>query len=543
MISGRNTLHRIDAALKDVRDRIGVAAREASAENQRLVELRQREAALHNRFAAVRLESLGADENGVDALDRVDRQAESLLDQHEAHITAMERSRDDAERALSDAEDERIRLEDDLNKRMEDHEAAASETRERLARDPAYEKLADAVESANAIVDHAASKHEVALADRTEKGKPYEADPLFTYLRNRKFATNDYRGGPLTTMLDRWVAGLIKYRDARLNYERLLEIPERLEEHLGACVEKADALADDLEAMERQALTDDGVDSLRDAVAKARASIEMLDEKITTLEQAHQEAVSTLADAVKGDTGPLAEARTLLIQTISTMPIPDLKVLAAETLSPEDDIVVEELAQHRLDRFALEDSEKAATRVMETQRRALSDLQRLRQRFKGARFDSHQSAFKSAEMIEILLSDFARGALGVDEVWKRLRQNHQVQRRDWHDDFGGDPWRDGFGLPQRRGRASGGSAGPLPDLGRTIAREIERELGRELGRLGRRGGGLGGSWGGGGTRWPSQRTRTRRRSRRVSRPPRISFPRSGGGGRRGGGGFRTGGGF
>ena len=552
MIAGREALREIDDALKAARETVRLAGDEAQDAQQDLVEIRQAEAKIFSQITDIRLTSMGAGEDGIDALKRVDRQAAELIAQHDTHIEKLENARDQAADRVSDLEDEREKNEEALVKLIEKHETASNKTREKLEKDANYLSLCDAVEKANAIVDHAASKREVALADRTEKGKPYENDPLFSYLWERQYATKAYRAGPITRMLDGWVAKLIRYRDARLNYERLLDIPVRLGEHLDAVEEKAANIAAEVEAYERKALERDGVDALRDRVNETREHRDQVDRDLDIAEQAHMESVEALTAAVKGDDGPLQKARDLINQVLQEKSVPDLKILAAETRTLEDDRLVETLADLRLDRFSIEDSVKSHKSRLTGAQRNLQELEKIRRRFKHSRFDSYQSEFKSADLIRLLLSDFSRGTLGAHDVWRRIEKAHRTRRRDWHDDFGGDGWRDGFGLPGQhsKGRSSGSSWGGHTDwgrLGRDITREIERELGRELGDL-LGTGGLGRSRG---------RAKPRRRSRR--RPRSISMPRSGHrsrssrrsggrsggsrGGRRGGGGFRTGGGF
>ena len=80
-----------------------------------------------------------------------------------------------------------------------------------------------------------------AKADQQEKGAPYRADPLFTYLWDCKYGTSAYKANPLTRFLDNWVARLCDFQSARKNYWMLQEIPERLDEHAKALRSKADA--------------------------------------------------------------------------------------------------------------------------------------------------------------------------------------------------------------------------------------------------------------------------------------------------------------
>ena len=559
MSSGRKALHAIDSAIKEARERTSLASQAAEAAQATLTDLRRTETSAYSQIADIRLASLGDKEDGLDALGRLDRDATRLIEQHDAHTETLEKARIEAAQALERAEAARREGEEKLELAVEAHEAAAEKTRNRLENDADYQARAQNLEKANAIVDHAASKREVALQDRAQKGKPYEDDPLFHYLWDRQFATSDYRAGPLTTMLDRWVARLIKYRDARLNYERLLDLPERLGEHLNYVESEAEKLALDIEAYERKALEDDGVTALRDKVDGARKDIEAFDQNIRTAEDAYHKSVAALDGAASGQEGPLAQARALLNDAIAERSIPDLKILAAETLTPEDDALVEELAELRLERFALEDEIRNSAKRLKRDQRILSDMEKIRRRFKQARFDSHQSEFKNPNLTGLLMDDLVRGAIDRNEAWRKIERNHRVRRRDWQDDFGGDSWRDGFGLPGSRTPRQGQSGGTnWSRVGRDISREIERELGRSLGR------GMGGSLDlddlvdlgemlGGGT-GNSGRTRTRnrrstrpyrRRPRRtINRAPRTRTTRRSRPSRsRGGGGFKTGGGF
>ena len=81
------------------------------------------------------------------------------------------------------------------------------------------------------MLDAAQRKAAQAENDLEQKRKPYEADPLFMYLWNRGFGTPRYRAAPVVRYLDRKVARLIGFDDARRNYAVLLDLPVRLREH------------------------------------------------------------------------------------------------------------------------------------------------------------------------------------------------------------------------------------------------------------------------------------------------------------------------
>ena len=199
-----------------------------------------------------------------------------------------------------------------------------------------------------------------------------------------------------------------------------------------------------------------------------------------------------------------------MAREIADMSMPDLRFLAAETPEPEDDQLVDELIRLKRERLELEETRKAAARSAGRMRQQLTELEKVRRKFKAARFDSPYSTFRGNGLIETLLSDYLRAALTKDELWRRLQRAHRTRQRDWETDFGGDEWRDVFGLPDRWG-----------------------STGSPRGRSGHA------DWSGGGKR---------RRIRHIPRAPRPRVPFSSGGGmsgggRSGGGGFTTGGGF
>jgi hypothetical protein len=506
MTSGREALAQIDVAIAAARKTLAQASDAAASDARAVAELDQRQIEIYLNLAEMRLIHLMTDANSGGSLGGVDRKAEELINAHESAVADLANARDAAHIELERLEAARAQAEAAVAAAVHRHDEAAKATRARLDREPAYRENAEAVDAFNAMAARAEQKLGIAREDRTKKGAAYEADTLFAYLQRRKFATSEYRAFPLFAMLDGWVARLIRYREHRLNYQRLIEIPERIAEHVERLKAEAANAAASLEEIERAALERDGVGELRDVVGKARALVETLDAQIADAEANHKSLVERHADAAAGKAGPLAEARKLLADALSRIAVPDLKVLAAETASPEDDRLIDALVRARRERIEIEEARRAAVSSLDRQGKALSDLEAVRRRFKSARYDSPYSDFSGRDLIAVLVSEFLRGAIGRDDLWRRIERGHQTRRRDWDNDLGGDEWRDTFGLPDNWGGSMGGSWGG--------------------GRMGRGGG----NWGGGPVI-------------RAPRPPRAPRMPSGMGGGARRGGFRTGGGF
>ena len=509
MTSGRDVLHRIDASIAEARQSVAETGRAAAERSSRLAAIERKEAEAYRAIAAIRLDLLQSDDLNR-SLGGADEKAEALIARHEQHLAELARALAEARSRIEHLESERRRREEALEQAVEAHDRAVDETNERLETDEEYLARAAALEKANAIVERAEAKLALARADRAEKGAPYEADPLFSYLWDRKFATKDYRAFFLFAALDRWVARLIRYRDAKLNYERLLELPERLAEHAERVEKAAADIEASIEAYEREALERDGVGKLRDSASAARKALEEIDGEIANAEAKHQRVAREHAETAAGRGGPLHEARLILANALTEKSIPDLKVLAAETLTLEDDARVDELIGLRRERMEIEEYGRSLSRTVSRQTGVLAELETLRRRFKTARYDSPYSEFPDRGVVSVLLAELLRGAIRESDAWRRLRKAQRRRKRDWSDDFGGDEWRGGFGLPQDWGNKDWGSKD------------------------------WGGDWSGRGAprvRFPRPPRKPRLpRTPRTPRSPRVRFPKRGGG-------FKTGGGF
>ena len=134
-----------------------------------------------------------------------------------------------------------------------------------------------------------------------------------------------------------------------------------------------------------------------------------------------------------------------------------MRWLASQTQSLKDDDAVAALIALEDEADDLEDEEEDARALLARYRRSLEDLERVRRRFKEARYDAPASQFPTGDLLGSILAQIIGGALSSDDLWDYLRRGQRTVRRHADFDFGGDEWMDGFRTPQRRsGRSSGG---------------------------------------------------------------------------------------
>lgn len=505
-ISGRDALQQLDSRLVRLRGRLNDAIQAADSIDGRLGEIQSHRVSALQRLADMRLDVI--QDADIKDLDRLHRQALELLHSHANYIEEERQAIETASGKIADLETKRAELSVAHHAIETKIEAKLEQIEETLKNDTAYIGLVEAYEDADAIAERAEQKLAVAIDEREEKSAAYLNDPLFSYLWERGFGTTEYEGGGLFKMFDGWIAKLCKYQGARPNYARLNDITDWLGDHSEATKDAAATAKTLLETAERKAIEDAGIPADEEKADSLRAEMIQIDEDITHAEARHTERTERHARTLIGEDGPARQARKLLERGLQTMSMPDLRMLAAETVSLDDDEIVNDLVSLRTEEMSLElETERvseAPTRLGEE----LGAFEALRRRFKDARFDSDTALIKIA-LFDDALSNLASGRTSVSRALKQIHQS--VRRREKRT-------RNGFG-----GRRSG-SDFQIYDILEVIAEEAMRS--------GMGGGGIGGGGIGGG--------RSRRRS---SFPTRKRSTRRSSKSRKRGGGFKTGGGF
>ncbi len=522
-LNGREALAILDDQLGRLRQSLAAALADADGVESRRAAIQREQAAAYGALAALQLDLVQAGKDGA-VFGQLEASARALTDRHAAFVASEHAALEAAAADLKRLEQKRAELAARRDAAIAAYEAKVADAEASLKGSAAYVSLVEAADEARAVTQRAQQKLELARKDRTEKGAPYEQDALFSYLWKRKFRSPEYKGDGIIRMLDGWVAGICRYDQAFLNYQRLTELPDRIAEHavfVAGLEDKAEAAL--VEAEER-AMRDAGVGALQAEADTLKAEIERCDAEIAAAEEHHRETARRHEAALKEEAGPAVEARELLAAELRKASFPDLRVLAAETVDVEDDRIVDQLVRLRAEEMSLDlDAGKRLIRPG-VLREDLARLEALRRQFKEARFDSPY-AIMSRAAFDDMMSGLMKGDADVRGSLRNLSRSIRRAEPQAHPDFGGRGRSDTIGLPDIFGGMIGGVLGE-------VLEEVIEEVARETTR--------GGGGYGSGPIFPGPPKRSSRSSSSGGR----SFPSGGGrGGGRRGGGFKTGGGF
>lgn len=358
MIEGRDLARRIDARKDQLwRDERRLAAVVEDA-GRLQTKARADEAQAWSQLAEMRL--AGDADILKGRIDASAREATAILERRARRI-------DEARSRISELEGqaETLASEHDHAARLaaDAVETAARKRREAVEALEHDEDCRSAAAAVGALEAQAAKAGEKAEAARTElegKSKPYLAEPMFAYLWERGYGTSSYAARGLARTLDRWVAGLVGYDTARVDFRNLNEIPRRLATH-------TDRLRSDLAAARSELDRASRVHTAEaeEADAEARrleADAEAVGLRLEALRDALGRHGRELLKAADRRDSDWLSAAAALGRSMAGESLARIEKAAAETPEPEDDLLV---AKIREARSRLAEAERVSTTASE----------------------------------------------------------------------------------------------------------------------------------------------------------------------------------
>ena len=490
MISGRQVLASIDQTMNKARSNVDHVGKEIESISRRLHDQQKLRTEEFRQLARLRLGTL-ADNSLVQHIDEAEKQAIALLDQRTKALERLSLDVEGLEKTLLEMDITRQQQLEILEATAAKVDTAEAQTQKRLDADSTYQQQRNLTQAAERKAHHANEKAVRSDEERQQKSLSYQQDVLFMYLWQRQYGLPEYRANMLTRWLDGKIAKLVGYTDARANYSRLNEIPERLQQH-AATLEAAALLEfEALKQLDTLAREADGIPALTQRMTDEQTRLDSIDSSIEQLGSNLQTLKAARAKYATGEDEFSTRAVNYLAAEYQRDDLKELRRDAMSTPFPDDDLIISRLMDRESQLQQLDSSIKDLRDIIHQNQKQLNEIESLRTDFKRNKLDRPGSQFTDKAMIALMLNQLINGIMDRKRVWTVLQEQQYYQPQNSDTTFGSGGY----------GRGSVWNGG-LDD--------IAREIGRGIGR-----GGFGGGFGG----------------------------RSGGGRSSGGGGFRTGGGF
>lgn len=503
MLSGRKALSNIDQTLASVRNEAVRLDRQLSQLTGQVTLGQRRRLTLLQQIAEVRLDEIERGELKL-AFDHADSAVVDILEHRESAIEKLHRLIETLNSEIQQSELDREELFLRSNGVSEELVQLEAKVQAELKMTQPYLDQYQAAQNAESVSEEAELKVEQANEDFAEKAKPYQDDSLFMYLYERGFGTTEYSGGLFTRFMDGWVAKLISYESARVNFWNLNEIPKRLTGHADRVAELADKEMMALQQLEKDALEAAGCNELESTLQSLRIDVDSHDDALEAKEEELNNALSERALFNAGDDDFMHQCIAKVTDALKHKNLDSIHRYVRQTHSPVDDNIVVEIQNLEDSLQTLKGDMASIRRLHDSQIGKLREIESVRQQFKNSRYDDVRSGFVNEALLSGVLSQFIQGMVSGADLWGTIKRNQRYR------DFGAKP---DFG--------SGGLGDLVDVLG---------DSGINVGDI--------------------LRPRTSRRRQRRGSSWHIPKPRRGGGGfqfprstGRSGGGFKTGGGF
>lgn len=450
MISGRQALAEIVGAERQQQSELNGLDQQLDNLGRQLLALEQRRSEDYRDLARVRVDLV--DDGALSgALGAAERQVAAVLAKREKAMQALGKGLEQSKEAREVLDrDRELRADavDAANARIDEAEAA---TQARLDADPAYQALRERAHEAERIAMHADEKASASEQEQEAKGAGYRGDPLFMYLWRRRFGLAGYKGGGLTRWLDGKVARLIGYDDARLNYQRLLEIPERLREHANGLKQAAEAAVAELRAVDESARAEDGIGKLEEMRDSELDKLDDVDARILEVESEQQALLQRQAAFAAGEDDYSLQAVDYLSTELAREELAELRRDALATPFPDDDQIVARLLEAEQEQRKLSFMSESIKQTRAKHQQKLEEVARLQRDFKRQRMDRSDSGFADGSMVAMMLANFVNGMLDRDALMRVLEEQQRMRPRRADPGFGsggfgrGTPWSGGLG--------------------------------------------------------------------------------------------------
>lgn len=424
MVSGRQILASLDETVSAARAQADAVQAQIATVNQQLQAQREREAKDYRDLARLRLGQLG-DTTLVERLDQAQLRVAALLAPRQTALTELQAQGETAQTAARGLAAERADEAAALDTAAQALDAAQAKTQARLAADPDYQGRRERAQAAQRTAAQSEEKATQSAAEREQKGASYRADPLFMYLWERRFGLPEYRGSWPTRSLDGKVARLIGFADARANYDRLTEIPERLREHAATLKTQAEADFAVLHSLDEAARVADGVPALEAQLAQAQTRLAAIEERCAQAECDLEALQARTSGYTCGEDEHSRQALEFLSAELRRDDLLELRRAAQATPSADDDLIVARLMQAEDERGRLEASVQGLHEALAQHQRRVAEAQGLCADFKRSRYDRPGSGFDNEALIATALAEFVSGAVDRQQVWSTL----QAQQR------------------------------------------------------------------------------------------------------------------
>jgi DNA repair exonuclease SbcCD ATPase subunit len=359
-------------------------------------------------------------------LKEVQKEVQAIFEEKQNRRKKVEELMKDSNENKKGLEGKFENVTEKLRERGKEHDKVKETVIKECNGNPKYNEIHSQANQAKERSEQNKRRVDEVQKEAKEKLPSYENNRLFSYLIERKYNTDAYIGNTITKKLDAFVAKIIKFDEAKKNYDFLKSMPGLMKEEVDKKQKDLDNLVNYLREMENetgkkynlQKIIKEGVDLSKER-KRIIEEIGKLDQKYNDYMQERKEL-----DNTKGEYHQTAIKK--LKEYLKGNDIADLKQKARATPGTEDDKAVSRIEEIDNGIRELKDKSKEIIKERDGVGGKLENLKDLQKKYTSNNYDSDSSYFKSGFDINNLLILYMAGKMSHDDAWNDMK-NHQFE--------------------------------------------------------------------------------------------------------------------
>jgi hypothetical protein len=380
----------------------------------------------YGKLAAFYLPEMDA-ESVKNTLKEVQQEVQLIFEEKQLRRKKVEELMKDSNENKKGLEDKFENITEKLREKGKEHDKIKGAVMKECNEIPKYKEIYSQAGQARGKLEQNKERVDEVQNEAKEKLPAYENNKLFLYLIEKNYGADLYIGNTITKKLDAFVARIIKFDEAKKNYDFLKSMPKLMKEEVDNRQAELDNLVKSLQGMESetgkkyglQKIIKEGVDFSKER-KRISLEIEKLDDEYknymaerkeldNTKGEYHQEAIRKLKEYLKGND------------------IADLKQKARATPGTEDDRAVSRIEEVDKEIRELKDKSKEIRKERDDVGGKLENLKDLQKKYTNNNYDSDNSYFKSGFDINNLLIAYMAGKMSHDDAWNEMKSHHEVE--------------------------------------------------------------------------------------------------------------------
>ncbi|TWT75261.1 hypothetical protein [Allorhodopirellula solitaria] len=313
----------------------------------------------------------------------------------------------------------------DINERLDAaenrQEELSAQVETFLAEQPEFVDLSTSAGMAEVALQRAQDNLDEVSQDAARKLPAFDEDSLFVYLKERQFGTPAYTHRGFTRRMDRFVAKLVDYTQAKHDYDYLTNTPTAMQKIIAEDSAALETVMNEVQSERDRAANKfgliDQIAAVESLVVERKAAVDHLGTQSAECESIQ----SALTEVESPRCEFYREAIDLFRQVLAGKQSSELRQEARQTPELTDDQIVASLRgiENQMDH-----SEQSCQRHQEDLEQGTEvyrALGRLIQRFRASGFDRQRSQFSDRFDLSAALGQVSRTS-DVDALWDSLRR-------------------------------------------------------------------------------------------------------------------------